>query len=169
MTEKFLRKWMKIAKALAEDNTSCYSRRIGAVIVKNNRIIGTGYNGPPSGIPHCGSEEYLRHVAMPLLRPGEVLNIERGVCPRKSLGFKSGEGLEFCQAIHAEDNAIINSTMDCSDATLFISGPSPCKICAGKIIQSGIKEVYYSEDYIYSPIVEYLFKHADVSLQLIIL
>lgn len=69
MTDKFIRKYMKIAKCIADNNDSCYSRKIGSIIVnpESNTIIGTGYNGPPQKTPHTDSREYLEELFWPLL------------------------------------------------------------------------------------------------------
>ena len=91
-------------------NSKCLSRHIGAILVKDNSIISTGYNGPPRGIPHCG----IRHQIDPhLLSQYKSIdkyfneNIEVKKCPRQILGYKSGEGLEWCVAGHSERNALI--------------------------------------------------------------
>lgn len=79
----------------AASNSKCLSRQIGAIIVKDNTVLSIGYNGPPRGVPHCG-ERYSKD--MNLIKRMENINedIYIDICPRKALGFKSGEGLEFC-------------------------------------------------------------------------
>ena len=109
---------------------SCYQpeRKIGAVIVKNKRIVTTGYNGAPAGIKTC---------------------VERGECLRKKLGIASGTKHEICYAIHAEQNAIIQAAKlgsSIEGATLYCTH-QPCAICAKMIVNSGITRVVYKHGY----------------------
>lgn len=109
---------------------SCYQqdRKIGAVIVKNKRIVTTGYNGAPSGIKTC---------------------VERGECLRKKLGIASGTKHEICYAIHAEQNAIIQAAKlgsSIDGATLYCTH-QPCVICAKMIVNAGISRVVYQHGY----------------------
>lgn len=120
--------FMNIAHTVKERAT-CNRRKVGAVIVKDNQIISTGYNGAPKGLAHC------------------IDNPE--FCIRQKMGTKSGKGLDLCRAVHSEQNALLQAsklnvnTEDCKMyVTLF-----PCVTCAKLIVQSGIKEVYYSEGY----------------------
>lgn len=103
----------------------CLSRNIGCVIVRDNSIVSTGYNGPPRGYPHC-----------------------EGECPRHKKGFKSGEGLVECPAAHAETNAIANAARigaTTIGASLYLNTVIPCKDCFALIVNAGIKEVVCSE------------------------
>lgn len=109
---------------------SCYQqdRKIGAVIVKDKRILTTGYNGAPAGIKTC---------------------VERGECLRKKLGIPSGTKHELCYAIHAEQNAIIQAAklgVSIQGATLYCTH-QPCVICAKMIVNSGIVRVVYEQGY----------------------
>ena len=109
---------------------SCFraNRKIGCVIVKNKRIVTTGYNGAPAGIRTC---------------------VERGECLRDKLGIPSGTKHEICYAIHAEQNAIIHAaTLGSSidGATLYCTH-QPCVICAKMIVNAGIKRVVYEKGY----------------------
>lgn len=107
---------------------TCLSRSVGAVIVKDNRIIATGYNGAASGTKHCS---------------------DMGKCHRKELGFKSGEGLEFCRAGHAESNAIDQCAkfgISCDGATMYAT-MQPCVFCTIRILNAGIKRVVYKGEY----------------------
>jgi len=99
--------------------SNCVRRQHGSVIVKNRRIRSTGYNGPPSGHPHC----------------------DEGACPRASAESVSGWGYDSCIAIHAEANAILYSSPEEREgATIYITGV-PCFTCAKLIANSGITEV----------------------------
>lgn len=109
---------------------SCYQvdRKIGAVIVKNKRIVTTGYNGAPTGIKTC---------------------VERGECLRKKRGIQSGTHAELCYAIHAEQNAIIQAAklgVSIDGATLYCTH-QPCVICAKMIVNAGIRRVVYRYGY----------------------
>jgi len=122
-------RFMEVA-ALISSWASCYQedRKIGAVIVKNKRILTTGYNGAPSGIRTC---------------------VERGECLRKKQGIASGTRQELCYAIHAEQNAIIQAAklgVSIQDATLYCTH-QPCVICAKMIVNAGISRVVYREGY----------------------
>jgi len=112
---------------LVAKRSTCLRRSVGAVIVKDKRILTTGYNGAPSGIRHC---------------------LEVG-CLREQLNVASGERHELCRGIHAEQNAIIQAAfhgVSIEDSTLFCTN-LPCSICAKMIINAGIKKVYYQSGY----------------------
>ena len=118
--------FLDMAKLLANQST-CLSRSVGAVIVKDKRILSTGYNGAPSGLPHC---------------------IELG-CKRKQLNIPSGQRHEICRGAHAEQNAINNAAkhgISIEGATLYCT-TYPCSMCAKSIVNSGISTVVYIEGY----------------------
>ncbi len=126
-------KWDKRFMDMAEQIgswSSCFqeNRHVGAIIVKNKRVIATGYNGAPQGIKSCA---------------------DKGVCLRKEQGIASGTRQELCYAVHAEQNAIIQAArVGCSveGCTLYCTH-QPCVICAKIIINSGISRVVYKEGY----------------------
>ena len=102
-------------------------RRVGAIVVKDNHILSTGYNGPPSGTPHC-----------------EVTG-----CVRDQMKIKSGERHELCRGLHAEQNAIIQAAkhgVSISGGDMYCN-TKPCIICTKMILNAGIKRVYYLKDY----------------------
>lgn len=122
-------RFMELCKAIS-NWSSCYQegRKIGAIIVKNKRILTTGYNGAPSGIISC---------------------VERGECLRRKMGIPSGTRHELCYAIHAEQNAIIQAAklgVSIDGATLYCTH-QPCVICAKMIVNAGISRVIYAEGY----------------------
>ncbi len=128
---------------LVAKRTTCLRRAVGAVIVKDKRILSTGYNGTPTGIAHCA---------------------ETG-CLREKLKVPSGERHELCRGVHAEQNAIIQAAfygVSIEGASLYCT-TFPCSICAKMIINSGIKEIYYKFGYS-DPMSEEMFKEADISL-----
>jgi len=118
--------FFQIAGQVATRST-CMRRQVGAVLVKDKRILSTGYNGAPRGISHC---------------------IEIG-CLREELGVPSGERHELCRALHAEQNAIAQAALHgvkIEGATLYCTH-QPCSLCAKMIINAGIVEVYFDEGY----------------------
>ena len=118
--------FMDIADLVARRST-CLRRRVGAVAVKGKRILATGYNGAPSGIPHC---------------------LDVG-CLREQEGIPSGERHELCRGIHAEQNVIIQAAhhgVSIEGATLYCTN-LPCVICSKMLINAGIREIFYREGY----------------------
>lgn len=118
--------FIKIAH-LAATRSTCLRRNVGAVIVKNHRILATGYNGAPSGLAHCS---------------------EVG-CLRDRLKIPSGERQELCRGIHAEQNAIIQAAANgvAIDGADLYCTHQPCITCTKMIINSGIKRVYITNPY----------------------
>ena len=120
---------MDIARLVSTWST-CFApgRSIGAVIVKDKRIMTTGYNGAPAGVKTCK---------------------ERGECLRTKLGIASGTRHEICYATHAEQNAIIQAAklgVSIDGATLYCTH-QPCGVCAKMIINAGIARVVYKNGY----------------------
>mmetsp|Transcript_7755 Transcript_7755/g.23464 ORF Transcript_7755/g.23464 Transcript_7755/m.23464 type:complete len:315 (+) Transcript_7755:108-1052(+) len=110
---------------LTSKRTNCMKRAVGAVIVKNNRVIATGYNGTASGVPNCNE----------------------GGCGRCNDMTPVGRNLGECFCLHAEENAIIEAgAARCEDAILYTS-LSPCLACAKQIIQAGISTVIFDLEY----------------------
>lgn len=129
MFDKWDRRFMEMAQ-LISTWASCYQadRKIGAVIVKERRIMTTGYNGAPAGVRTC---------------------VERGECLRKKLGVESGTRQELCYAVHAEQNAIIQAAklgVSIDAATLYCTH-QPCILCAKMIVNAGIRRVVYERGY----------------------
>lgn len=118
--------FMKIAQVVAL-RSNCCRRQVAAVIVKDHRIISTGYNGTPRGITNCCD----------------------GGCSRCSSDAPSGTALDECLCCHGEENAIVQAAyhgIAVKDATLYTTF-SPCLLCAKMIINAGIAEVVYGERY----------------------
>ena len=127
--DKWDKRFMELAYTVA-GWSSCFqeNRQIGAVIVRDKRILTTGYNGAPSGISSCA---------------------ERGECLRRNLNIPSGTKQELCYAVHAEQNAIIQAArqgINISGATLYCTH-QPCVICAKMIINAGIVRVVFENGY----------------------
>ncbi|MBQ6475724.1 MAG: cytidine/deoxycytidylate deaminase family protein [Clostridia bacterium] len=129
MFDKWDKRFIEMAQ-LVGTWSSCFqeNRKIGAVIVKDRRIMTTGYNGAPSGVRSC---------------------VERGECLRRKLNIASGTRHEMCYATHAEQNALIQAAklgVSVDGATLYCTH-QPCTICTKLIINAGIKRVVYKEGY----------------------
>lgn len=127
-------------------SSRCLSRKIGAIIVRDKSILSTGKNGPPRKVPHCNERHECDINLINTLKSQGDTSIITECCPRKMLGYKSGEGLEWCIASHAEDSAITNAAREgisVRGATLYLSdcGIMPCKNCLIKIINAGIIEI----------------------------
>jgi len=118
--------FLEVAKLVAKRAT-CLRRSVGAVLVKNKRILATGYNGAPSGLKHC---------------------IDIG-CLRENLKIPSGERHELCRGLHAEQNALIQASLygiSAKDSVLYATN-QPCIICAKMLINAGIKEIVVLDGY----------------------
>ncbi|ACR79046.1 MULTISPECIES: cytidine/deoxycytidylate deaminase family protein [Kosmotoga] len=129
---------------LIKERSSCLHRKVGAIIVRENRILATGYNQPPSGFPHCNEIE----------------------CIRDALSIQSGENQEICYAAHAEQNALSQAAkfgISTDGATIYVTH-KPCSICARLIINAGIKRVVYDVDYP-DPLSEFLLEKTGVILE----
>ena len=118
--------FLNITRLVAERST-CTRRKVGAILVRDKRVITTGYNGVPSGISHC----------------------EAVGCLRDKLKVPSGERHELCRGLHAEQNAIIQAAthgVSILGCTLYCTN-MPCSICSKMLINAGIVKIYYGEGY----------------------
>ena len=134
--------FMDIAELVAKRST-CIRRAVGAIVVKDKRILTTGYNGAPSGTSHC----------------------KDAGCIRDTLNVASGERHELCRGIHAEQNAIIQAALhgvSIKDSILFCTN-LPCSICAKMIINAGIQKIMYQMGYA-DPLSKEMLKEAQVEL-----
>ena len=117
--------------------SSCLSRQIGAILVRDNIIISTGYNGPPRGVPHC-KFDFLNRIE------DSMKVVDNPKCPRQILGYKSGEYLDICPSVHAETNCLASAARVgaiTKDTTLYMNCIIPCKSCFGLLINAGVKEI----------------------------
>lgn len=118
--------FMAITRMVAKRST-CLRRQVGAVLVKDKRMLATGYNGAPASLRHC----------------------EEAGCLRQDGFVPSGERHELCRGLHAEQNAIIQAAyhgISISGSTLYCTN-KPCVICSKMIINAGIKKIIYEEGY----------------------
>ncbi len=133
--------FMEIAAVVAK-RSNCMRRHVAAIIVKDNHILSTGYNGTPHGVKNCFA----------------------GGCPRCAGTTKSGSHLEECLCVHAEQNAICQAALyghALDGATVYVT-ISPCLTCAKLLINAGIREVVYGGDYAFLDSVKHLFREAGV-------
>lgn len=115
---------MEVASVVAKRST-CLRRQIGAILVKDKRILATGYNGAPSGLPHC---------------------LDIG-CAREHV--PSGERQELCRALHSEQNALVQAArygIPVNGSTVYVT-TAPCSVCAKMLINAGIVRVVYGAEY----------------------
>ncbi|MBI4360680.1 cytidine deaminase [Candidatus Micrarchaeota archaeon] len=136
--------FMGIAK-MASTRSNCIKRKVAAVIVKDKRIISTGYNGTPRGTRNCNE----------------------GGCPRCNNFSPSGASLEECLCSHAEENAIVQSSyhgVSIAGSTIY-STFSPCLLCAKMIVNAGIREVVYVAEYSVSDTAKKMLQEAGVQLR----
>ena len=139
-----MNRWDKYFRDLAEtvsQNSHCKSRRIGAVLVRDNYVVATGYNGPPRDHPHC--EECYRKV-------GNIANLDN------------------CPAVHAEVNAILNAAKEgisTRGTSLYLNCEIPCKWCAGIIINAQIKEIVVDRYEPYDILGEVLLSKSPVTIR----
>lgn len=118
--------FMKIARDVSE-RAICVKRKVGALVVKENRILSTGYNGAPKGFKHC----------------------TEATCLRKQMHVPSGQRHELCRGLHAEQNAIIQAAwhgVSISGSTMYCTY-QPCAICVKMIINAGIAKLVYAGGY----------------------
>ena len=118
--------FLRITHEIAQRAT-CLRRKVGALLVMDKRILATGYNGAPRGLPHCS---------------------EVG-CLREHHNVPSGERHELCRGLHAEMNALLQAAeygIRTAGATLYTTA-YPCSLCAKMLINAGIRRVVITEDY----------------------
>jgi len=134
--------FMEITRLVAMRST-CLRRHVGAVIVRDRRILATGYNGAPKGLAHCS---------------------EIG-CLREKMGVPSGRMQELCRGLHAEQNAIIQAALSgvSIENSQIYTVTQPCVVCAKMIINAGIKRIVFDEAYP-DPLSEELIKEAKIEL-----
>lgn len=136
--------FMNIAKVVAS-RSNCVKRKVAAVIVKDKRIISTGYNGTPRGVKNCSD----------------------GGCARCNRFDDSGKNLSDCVCSHGEENAIVQASyhgISIKDSTLYCTYSS-CLLCTKMIINAGIKEVVYNEDYAIADLPLKLLKEAGIKVR----
>lgn len=157
------RYYFLIASAVAS-NSKCFSTKVGAILVYDKSIIATGYNGPARGIPRC-DHRFEHDPAITAYRKSHEPFPESTGCPRKSLGFKSGEALDLCVATHGEANCIANAArhgVRTFGSTMYITCGIPCKDCLSLIINAGIEEVVCTDLHYYDRESKYIFQNSKL-------
>ena len=179
--------YLEMCRMVAK-KAQCLSRKIGAVLVRDKTVISTGYNGPPRGVQTCDmrwlNDRSIRKfvTSKKIEHPGNdglsefdyiapegdfYKNHVEGKCPRyvPEMGFKSGQGLEWCVAGHAERNALINAARMgiCTNGTkLYMDCGIPCTPCLVEIINAGVEEIIVVSSQIYDQSAEYLLKESKL-------
>ncbi len=118
--------FMQIARLVSQRST-CLRRQVGAVIVKDKKILSTGYNGAPTGLKHC----------------------QQVGCIREQQGVPSGQRHELCRGLHGEQNAIIQAALYgvSIKGSFLYSTHLPCSLCAKMLINAKVQEIFYSDGY----------------------
>ncbi|KAF9654188.1 hypothetical protein BDM02DRAFT_3152629 [Thelephora ganbajun] len=130
--------------SLASRRSNCMKRRVGAILVRNNRVVATGYNGTARGLRNCNE----------------------GGCPRCNSGGSSGHALDQCVCLHAEENALLEAGRErLGENAVLYCNTCPCLGCSVKIIQSGVKEVVYHLGYKVDEASAALFREAGVIIR----
>ena len=135
--------FMEMAHLISRRST-CTRRKVGAVIVKDKRVLTTGYNGSPKGTAHC----------------------EELGCIREQMKIPSGTRHELCRGVHAEQNAVIQAAyfgVSIQGSTIYTT-TYPCSMCSKILINAGIAEVVYSESYV-DDLSKELFKETKVVIR----
>lgn len=128
---------------LAARRSNCMKRRVGAMLVKHQAIISTGYNGTPRNTKNCNE----------------------GGCLRCNSNMAEGQNLDQCLCLHAEENALLEAGRERAQGSILYCNTCPCLSCAKKIVQAGIKEVIYAASYHMDDKTKNLFKEAGVLLR----
>lgn len=135
--------FMELA-SLAAQRSNCMKRRVGCVLVREKRVISTGYNGTPRGLKNCGD----------------------GGCPRCNEGQGSGFGLGTCLCLHAEENALLEAGRErIREGAILYCDTCPCLTCSIKITQVGVSEVVYATGYSMDLETAAVFREAGIKLR----
>jgi dCMP deaminase len=129
--------YLGIARAVAA-RASCLRRRVGAVLVVENAILATGYNGTPIGVRNC----------------------DQGGCPRCASDAPVGSGYDACICVHAEQNAIVFAARhgNATRGSTLHTTLRPCSGCAKEAIQAGIRRIVFAEPFVYAPELEEVYR-----------
>lgn len=157
------------------EKSNCHTKKVGAVLVKDDIVICTGVNGPANGIPACSNRlsddvellEIIKKYGIPEKKISHAIKIQ--MCPREVMGFTGHQGLEFCNAIHAELNCLLSATrlgIRTKGATLYISDDeTPCSQCFSACIQAGIKEIVLVNLRPADPTIEWCIANSDIIIR----
>jgi len=172
--------WYHEICVVVAKKSQCHSRQIGSILVKDKAVVSQGYNGPPRGVRPCDERWHVDHEMLAFADFGKMLEEDfdskfkrdlEGVCPRyvPEMGFKSGEGLEWCVAGHAERNALINAAragIATKGLKIYMDCGVPCTPCLVEIINAGIEEVIVTKLEFYDQSSKYLLKESDLKIRI---
>jgi len=183
--------WYHELCTVVAKKSQCLSRKIGAILVKDKAVVSQGYNGPPRGVRTCDERWLVVHDSMrkvaaekSIKHPGNDGRSEfedisddfyhnhlEGKCPRyvPEMGFKSGEGLEWCVAGHAERNALINAAragIATKGLNIYMDCGVPCTPCLVEIINAGVEEIIVTKMSFYDQSAEYLLRESGIKIRL---
>jgi dCMP deaminase len=147
----------------------CLSRKIGALIVRDNYILATGFNGPPRKTPHCGYDRAIKDQELNKLLQNKSHEEFGNICPRKALGYSSGTHMDLCPAQHAEENAITTAAangVSVKGSTCYLNTVIPCQKCFGTLINAGIVEVVVVDLTVYDKYTQFLIDFSNIKIRL---
>ena len=168
--------YLELCQTVAK-KSQCLSRKIGAILVRDKAVVSQGYNGPPRGVKTCDERWYL-DSKMRAAAGFDKWNLQDfadkfdndlvGKCPRyvKEFGFKSGQGLEWCVAGHAERNTLINaarSGIKTKNTIMYMDCGVPCTPCLVEIVNAGVKEIVVIKMEFYDVSAEYLLNQSGLN------
>lgn len=161
--------FLNVCEVIAS-NSVCMSRHIGATLVRDKSIIATGYNGPPRGVPHCGKArlEYDHFLRDRMTRTMDTTFTDTDRCPRRVMGFDSGDGLDYCIAAHAELNCVADAArrgVITLGAELYLNDRIPCKNCLVILINAGISVITATKLECYDDASPYLISYSNISVR----
>ncbi len=166
---------------IVSERSTCLSRKVGAVMVRDKRVLSTGYNGAPKGLPHCDEmggcmrrgEIHPPYIDIFLNEYKEDEEVDKekmlesqDFFPPKGEGVKSGYRHELCRAVHAEQNAIIQaavSGVSIKNATLYCT-TYPCVVCAKMLINAEIEKIIYHGEY-KDPLSQNLLEQSNIEVK----
>lgn len=192
LSEKAIKRYLRLAATIGNDSNSCHSRHIGSVVVnaENGHVVGIGINGPPRQCPEIDSypfymdylnkamtdDERAKFIAAAKERSGTDCNSFHAaavkmngckLCPRKILGYPSGQRLDLCPCVHSESNAIVNAASATEGCWIIMACLLSCLECTKLIINAGIKRVIcLKSPQDYSIGSRWLFKQAKVIVEI---
>ena len=167
--------YLELCQTVAK-KSQCLSRKIGAILVKDKAVISQGYNGPPRGVNTCDErwlidDEMQKAAGFDKPQATAIYKDKlEGICPRyvPEMGFKSGEGLEWCVAGHAERNALINAAragIKTKNTIMYMDCGVPCTPCLVEIINAGVKEIVVTKMTFYDQSAQYLLEQSDLKVR----
>jgi len=147
-------------------HSKCRSRQIGAILVRDKVIISTGYNGPPRGFPEC--PERWQDGNDVLAYEAGALSNHSDACPRRVLGYGSGERLDLCPAVHAEVNCVASAARvgaSVVNTALYMNAQIPCSRCLGVLIDAGVRTIVVTSLEPYDQLSRAIIHHSNLTIR----